>query len=593
MAELSLGQRLTMLNVFTNPICVQHRRARMRLLPTMTWALITVTIVTFIVVLVFLSLTEREQAGPVEAAKTALVPLIIVQGVLLMGAGTSAVATGIARERDQRLLDYHRMTPMSPASKIIGYMFGLPSREYFLFALTLPFVAWAVWRSGVPLLKVAHFYTVFFSSVWLYHMTGLMAGMVSRKAWQSSFVSLGLVAALYLVLPLFARVGLSFFDFLTVRPTFYGMVAQELELAHHDRRSDWITQRMMLARQYESIPFFGIQLNPTLFSLIVQVFALTAMYHVVRRKWVDAAWHPFSKRFAVWFVAAMTVLLAGTLWPLLHNITAHEELLERIFDSSPAVVMGLLVGLFFVVSAVAVLMSISVITPTRNTVRRGLRRAKKLGKPKLPLSWDAASSLPATVLMLVIALGGYALVVTAIRGSAVYTWRPGMGEILLMLGVLAAAVVVAFQGMHERFGQRAVILGLFVLWVVPVMVSIVLVAAFDAWRPGMYIGALCPAVAWGMSLSFLIDAAGNAVAKDTELITGTFYAEDARAVIRLTVAFYVFLAVFAQVLRASAVRRWREAESAALSEPGGLAEQAPPVTPPAPRPGPPLRPAAD
>lgn len=591
MAELSRGKRLTMLNVLTNPICVQHRRARMRLLPTATWALITVTIVTFIVVLVFLSLTEREQTGPVEAAKMALVPLIIVQGVLLMGMGTSAVATGIARERDQRLLDYHRMTPMSPASKIIGYMFGLPSREYFLFALTLPFVAWAVWLASVPLLKVAHFYTVFFSSVWLYHMTGLMAGMVSRKAWQSSFVSLGLVAALYLVLPLFARVGLSFFDFLTVRPTFYGMVAEELQLAHDGRPSDWITERMMLSRQYESIPFFGIQLNPTLFSLIVQVFALTAMYHVVRRKWVDAAWHPFSKRFAVYFVAGMTVLLAGTLWPLLHNLVAHEQLLDRIFDSSPSVVMGLLVGLFFVVSAVAILMSISVVTPTRNTVRSGLRRAKKLGKRKLPLSWDAASSLPATLLMLAIGLGGYVLVVTAIRDSAVYVWRPGMGEALLMLGVLGAAVVLAFQGMHERFGRRAVILGLFVLWVVPVMVSIVLLAAFDAWRPGMYIGAFCPAVAGGMSLSFLIDAAGNAVARDTAIVTGTFYAEDARTVIRLTVGFYVLLAVLAQVLRASAVRRWREAESATLSEPAGAVHVSP-VTTPAPRRGPPPRQAA-
>ena len=407
------------------------------------------------------------------------------------------------------------------------------------------------------------------------------------------------MAGLYLVLPQFARLGLSFFDFLTVRPTFYGMVAQELELANANEASTWISRRMLLANQYESVPFFGLTMNPTVFSLVVQVFALTSMYHVVRRKWVDAAWHPFSKRFSVWFVAGMTVLMAGSLWPLLHNVAAHEALLERIFDSSPSVVMGLLVGLFFVVSAVTLLVSISVVTPTRNTVRRGLRRARKAGKSRPPLSWDAATSLPTTLVMLVAALAGYALVVTAIRDSAVYTWRPGMGEYLLGLGVLGTAVVLAFQGMHERFGRRAVILGLFVLWVIPVMVSIVMLAAFDAWRPGMYIGAFCPAVAGGMSISFLIDTAGNAAARDTAIVVGTPVAEDARRVIRLTIAFYVFLAVFAQVLRYGALRHWRQAESH-NTDPGtvrddelGVGERLPPLSATSPHPGPPLRPATD
>lgn len=547
----------------------------MRWLPTLTWALVTVTCVTFIVVLTFLSLTQREVADPVEAAKTALVPLVIVQGVLLMGIGTSAVATGIARERDQGLLDYHRMTPMSPASKIVGYLFGLPSREYFLFALTLPFVGWAVWRSGVPLLKVAHFYTAFFSSVWLYHMTGLMAGMVSRKAWQSSFVSIGMVAALYLVLPLFARLGLTFFDYLTVRPTFYGMVAEELHASDNTATAQWVSDRMSLADQYRLVPFFGLWLNPMLYSLAVQLFALTAMYHVVRRKWVDAAWHPFSKRFGVWFVLGMALLLSGSLWPLLHDADAHDALMQRL-DAGPSVVMGLLVGLLFVVGAIAVMLSIALVTPSRHTVRRGLRRARKAGRVRIPLSWDGATSFPATLLMLGLALGGYALVVAAIRTGVVYDWRPGMTESLVALGLLSAAVVVAYQGFYERFGQRTVILGLFVLWVVPVMVAIVLLSAFDAWRPGMYISTFCPAVAGGMSLSFLIDATGDAVRQHTAIIAGTYPEDDAKAVIRLTIVFYAVLAVLAQYLRLQAAQRWRRLESERLETPmdaaGGDAE---------------------
>lgn len=547
------------LNVLSNPICIQHTRARMRLMPTLSWGLITLTCVAFIYVLVYYILIRRGEVDPVEAAKAALVPLIIVQGVLLMGMGTSAVATGIARERDRELLNYHRMTPMSPAAKIVGYLFGLPSREYFLFALTLPFVAYAVLRGGVPLLKVAHFYVVFFSSVWLYHMTGLMSGMVSRKPWQSSFVSLGSVAVLYLVLPLFARVGLSFFDFLTVRPTFYGMVAEELQRSGQGGR---IPQNMFLVQQYESVPFFGLLLNPTAFSLVVQIFVLTTMYHVVRRKWVDASWHPMSKRFSVFFVFGVVTLLVGTIWPLLFDHTVHDDLVQRMQGAQDTVILSLLIGLFFVVSGLAVMLTISLTTPTQQTAKKGLRRARKRGLTRVPLAWDAATTLPTMTAMLLIAVAGYGLVLAAIQSGDVYEIKPGMGRWLVALGVLGLLVVMTFQGMHERFGQRPVILGLFVMWVMPVMAGIVMLAAFDAWRPAMYVGALCPAVAGGMSLALLLDASMGSVSDGSIMLKGSPAEDHARLVVALTIVLYAGLAGVAQGLRFRVARRRRRLDAA-------------------------------
>ncbi|MEM6854266.1 MAG: hypothetical protein AAF593_07640 [Planctomycetota bacterium] len=552
-------------NVFTNPICVQHARARLRLMPTLSWGLITLTCVAFIYVLIYFLLIKRGEVSPVDAAKAAVVPLIVVQGVLLMGMGTSAVATGIARERDRELLDYHRMSPMTPAAKIIGYLFGLPSREYFLFALTLPFVAYAVLRGGVPLLKVAHFYVAFFSSVWLYHMTGLMAGMVSRKPWHSSFVSLGSVVVLYLVLPLFARVGLSFFDFLTVRPTFYGMVYEEIQSA--GQRPN-IPSRIMLAQQYETVPFYGLSLNPTAFSLVVQVFVLTAMYHVVRRKWVDAAWHPFSKRFSLFFVFGVVTLLVGSIWPLLFDTQVHDELVDRMQWAGDTVILSLLIGLFFVVSGLAVLMTISLTTPTAQTSRKGLRRARKRGLDRIPLSWDAATSVPTMLVVLLIAVVGYVVVLLAIQSGPVYEIKAGMERWLVALGVLSVLVVVAFQGMHERFGQRPVILGLFVFWVMPVMVGIIMFAAFDAWRPAMYIGALCPAVAGAMSLALLLDASAGQVVDGSYLLRGSPVEDHARMVVAVTIVLYAGLAVIAQGLRysASCKRKRLERDTADLAE---------------------------
>ena len=200
--------------VWRNPIALAHGRPQLRWKGTAAWAIVTVSVVAFIFLIAYLTLAEREVMAPVLAAKAALVPLIVVQGVLLMGMGTAAVAGGIAKDREAGTLDYHRMTPMPAFEKILGYLFGLPARQYFLFSLTLPFLGYAVWRGEIAPGKVLHFYVVFFSSVWMYHLFGLMVGMVAKRPRNSTLASSGLVAMLYLVMPGLARVGLSFLDFL-------------------------------------------------------------------------------------------------------------------------------------------------------------------------------------------------------------------------------------------------------------------------------------------------------------------------------------------------------------------------------------------
>ena len=76
---------------------------------------------------------------PLNGAREAFTLLLILQGFYLMFLGTGRVASVTAEEKENGLLDYQRMTPMSPTNKIIGYLFGLPVREYFMFLITLPF----------------------------------------------------------------------------------------------------------------------------------------------------------------------------------------------------------------------------------------------------------------------------------------------------------------------------------------------------------------------------------------------------------------------------------------------------------------------
>ncbi|SVB21491.1 uncharacterized protein METZ01_LOCUS174345, partial [marine metagenome] len=141
------------------------------------------------------------EPSPINGARAAFPVLLIAQGFILLFLGTGRVASGTAEEREIGLLDYQRMTPMNPFAKIVGYLFGLPAREHFMFILTLPFLLHAVIVGEISPGKTLHLYTVFFSCVLLYHLTAHVTGLVISKPRATSWVSRMVVLGLYVILP--------------------------------------------------------------------------------------------------------------------------------------------------------------------------------------------------------------------------------------------------------------------------------------------------------------------------------------------------------------------------------------------------------
>lgn len=525
--------------VWQNPIALAHGRPQLRRGGLIAWSVVTVSVVAFIFFMAYLTLTRRGEVDPAAAARWAIAPLIVVQCIILMGLGTAAVAAGIVKDREVGTMDYHRMTPMPAHAKILGYLFGLPARAYFLFALTLPFLAYAVWRGGVAPLRVLHFYAVFFSSVWMYHLFGLMVGMIAKKPKQSTLASSGLVVMLYLVVPGLARLGLSFLEFLTVRPTFYGMVAQEVG------DGEWSGRVEGLVSRFAAVQFYGFELNPTLFTLIVQGLAIATLVHVVRRKWTDPSWHALSKRFALLFFVAVSVLLVGSLWPHLQGRAVYDRLnLQSVLttDRGALLSMG---AVFCGVIAAAALFSVSMATPRAVIARRGLRRARKDGLSRVPGGWDAASSLP--VAAAVLGVGALALAATALAwnrgerallGAELWAWPA-------LLLVLAVGVILTFQALHERLGRGPVILIGFVAWAVPFMVAIILVAAFGQSNAAIYAAVPCAPVTGALILAELTVAFGDGELGET--LRREFPA--ARFALIAGVVLYGLLAVLTQAWR--------------------------------------------
>ncbi len=546
------------------PIIVKSARARLRAKHMLSWGIVTFVLTAFVCLIVYLTTTERGLATVEEAATGMVIPIIIIQAVILMLLGTGAVASGMSIEREKGLLDYQRMTPIRPTGKIVGYMLGLPVREYFLFSLTLPFLAFAVLKSNLSIWTMLHFYAVFFTSVWVYHMTGLVAGMASSKPRFASMTSQGMVVLLYFVLPYFTYFGMTFFEFLTIRPTLFGMIGQELQ------RMDSITEIAFTSRfpsldDYRSVPFYSLFLHPTVYTILVQSFLLLTMFSVVFRKWKDEFAHPFSKLFGAFLYAGTIMFALGSLWPHVANDEAFASITRfdgALSELTPGWILWLFMTLLCSIAGVMALLVIHFTTPNKHTIVKGVRLARKRGRNRVPFNSDAATSAPLAFFISAVGIGaGTALFALALRQEYFIGHAP---PLLLALAPIVwfAAIVLFIQGFRERFGARIFLVGLFVLWVIPIMTSLLALAAYGWLITGAYLAIPCPPAGFVEIISTVFDATGPINGEDIEY-TPPELASHMNTLTAISVGLYVALAAWTQVsLRAHRKRLYAIATAA-------------------------------
>lgn len=543
--------------LWENPLVVRGVRSRLRPQQAISWGLVTIVACTFLYIVVAKNIAERApNTTPAEASREAIVPLLILQGIILMVMGTGAVAGGMARERTYRLLDYQRLTPMRPSAKIIGMLVGLPIREYCLFAITLPFVFYAAWVGQMSFLVLFKFYLVFISSAVVYHMTGLVAGMIVDKPWRAGTVSQGLIVVLYLALPQISNAGFTFFEHLTARPVFYGLVMQHI--LPQDSIEGFVAG--IRYQRYMSVSFFGMQVQPVHFSLAVQAFALISLYVIVYRKWLGEWRLPFSKGYAILFFAVSQFFLVGSVQPVLRSDRLFNILSETATDGllsrSPAYAVFIVLFITQAVSGVVAALVIHLATPGWHQSVMALRRAKKRGQLKLAWSDDAASSLPLAIACVLMSCLGFIAVYQAAVSAGRIEVRNGVLEVGALLA-LFAAVLITVQQVREQFSDRVFVMALFIFWVVPFLTMIVVWSAFGRPVAGLYLAVPFPAAAFYTGSAMLVsdlDSLG-----DREMVPLSM-AGHTRTIVGMTLAIY---ASAAALLLLTARRRWQRVRVAA------------------------------
>ncbi|MCU0751006.1 MAG: hypothetical protein MUF13_15810, partial [Akkermansiaceae bacterium] len=192
--------------VWSNPIFLRYCRSRLRPRGAGIALLITLLVAGFSVAL-STSIGGRFDMTPADAVRPAGIALFAIQSFVLFVIGTAQVAGGMTAERDEGVIDYQRLIPMSPVAKVMGYLFGLPVREYAMVLVTLPFTAWCLWQGEVELKYWGPLYVILFVTTLLYHFTGLVTGSVLRNRRWAFLTTIAMVFCLYTVIPQLAKFG--------------------------------------------------------------------------------------------------------------------------------------------------------------------------------------------------------------------------------------------------------------------------------------------------------------------------------------------------------------------------------------------------
>ncbi len=513
--------------IWANPIFRRYCQSRLRPHGLGVALLITLLIAGFLFSMFRTVAMYKGGMKVLDAERATLIPLLVLQSLILFVLGTAQVSGGMTAETDEGVIDYQRLIPMSPFSKVLGYLLGLPVREYAMFFATLPFTAWALWRGEVAASVWIPLYVVFFTSAMTYHLTGLVTGTVVRNRRWAFLVSIGLVFGLYTVVPQMARFGLVFFKYLTITP----VLMESLPSLLPRTAGAIVATGQKLAPE---VKFFNLGFPEAVFTVFSQVGLIVTFVVMLCRRWRRSESLLLGKIWATGFFVWVQILLLGNALPLIDpgNLFPSREISRRIFDSSgwspkswEAVAMS---GVYGLATLVLLFIVTRIITPSAEIQIRGWRRVRKEGRSSLPVLSDAATAFGWVAVMALAGAGGWYVFTQALVESR---WFPGHEVPLQVLGYFTVIMLAGGLGFHallEAKGGRIVGLAIIFVGIVPLMIGAVLSASNNR---------LIPAASWLFGIS---PASGPVYAAATLLSITELPANLARSVPR---AFYFWQTV--------------------------------------------------
>lgn len=494
------------LAIWKNPVFIRFCRSELRLRKAIFWYLLTFMATAFAVMVVYVPAVMQDMER-YSAARKALLPVLVIQGIIMLFLATGSVASGITREKVDDILNYQRLTPLPTAQKILGYLFGLPVREYVMFAITLPFLAFVLIVGKVPFTAFAPYFIIFCLSSLLYHFTGMAAGMISRKWRLSARISQGMIILLYFVLPQLSAIGLVFLEFLTVRPSFREHI---LPVIMGSLETDAGAAEAGAAAVLTGtlVPFFNLSISGTTFSILIQSLLIILFFKMVARKWRGDNTPCLGKFMAITTFAVFCLISLANIWP---NLVRSENAIAILqYDSAEinsAAIAAFPLILAFTSCLLAFILMIPAV-PDPMSWRHGQVRAQRTGKSRLGPWEDDASGYQLVAAMVAIQ-AAFIIAIFALLHVGGYfaaaTVSPSAGTFL----ILATAIwLLYFHGLKETLGGSQIGLVLLLHWVLPLLVAIIVFASGPAKFSNLaiFISSISPVTILPLSATELLPA---------------------------------------------------------------------------------------
>ncbi|MDX2035216.1 MAG: hypothetical protein SFX72_01095 [Isosphaeraceae bacterium] len=436
--------------IFDNPIFVKHRRTRLRK------SLITAPLAVVFVICILIAYSGYSFQGFTNGMVFSLT--MIFQAILLAVIGATQIGSSVGAARESGIIDYHRVSPLSPLSLVLGFFFGAPVREYAMYAMTLPLALICIFNEAPGALGFFEATVALFLSAWTMHALALLTSLSTKKPKAGGRGVIGLVI-------------------------FVAMFGGNAGIFVFRSAATSLNTGLKMG-------FFGIDIHWLLFTtLYTAPFLFFVLLASVRKMRSERA-HPFTKPEAIGAIALLAFLLIGAVW------------------GSPALVPTAITVLYVMVATSCVL--ITTVTPNQSEFAKGVRRALKEGRGSLgPWSDWAINRATVLVLAAILLLAG-TIVTQALPespGGRNFFNSYSPPEFSLSITVATSVFVViyvglAFQAFHLLMAKRAstmFALFLFMVWVVPLLVGAISGASGIDEGIASFIASLSPIA--GISLS--------------------------------------------------------------------------------------------
>ncbi|SHJ40311.1 hypothetical protein SAMN02745181_1974 [Rubritalea squalenifaciens DSM 18772] len=495
MPEDSLSSLPQFWQIWKNPIFTRYRRSKLRISALITGALLYGGLSVFILLVSIGITSEHLQTKFEDAAIYPFIALIFLQIMIMNFGGTGAVAAGMARESIDDVLTYQRLTPLSPLTKVIGYLTGLPIRQYYHTLTTVPVTIALIFMGGIEMKIWLPIYTVLFTSTIMFHLLAMSVGFIMGKKF-SALISQGLVALLYLAFPQLSKFGFVVFEYLTMRPTLFISLQGEIPINYG---------------RSETAMFFNWEISHTWYSIAVQTLLSLVFLSILLRRWRQESAHLLSKAQSVLMCAVAHTIILGGIWantsngaifdvdfnqarpeskrfptppppeqkqgipPELLTQNPKAVIVEEVIEQNPQYVASTIIGVYGLISlALAVLLQY-LYTPDKFTYFAGIRQRLKDGRSSFALFPDSASAIPTTLVITVMSIYAWLLYSRHLLNTAeIQQYLDGRSwqslETLIILTLSAPLLGHGFA--MEQWGKKLIGTMALFIWVIPLAIAL-------------------------------------------------------------------------------------------------------------------------